>query len=75
MLPLATRVLGPADYGILALASAYTGFGTALASLGGGYVVAARFHADGRSDLSQLQLMPLAFMRCGHCYRVWNTYR
>ena len=47
MLPLATRVLGPADYGIFALASAYTGLGTALASLGIGYVLAERLRADG----------------------------
>ena len=43
MLPIATRVVGPREYGIFALASAYTGFGTALATLGGSFIIAHRF--------------------------------
>ena len=52
MLPVATRVLGPHDYGAFALVGAFTAFGPALASLGGGYVLANRLNAqaDAKSE-------------------------
>src|SRR4051812_12981529 len=43
MLPLVTRVVGPAEYGVFALVSAYTAFGSALATLGGNYIISHRF--------------------------------
>ena len=46
MLPIVTQVLGPHEYGVIALANAYTGFGSALAAMGGGYVMTNRFVAE-----------------------------
>ena len=43
MLPLVTAVVGPHEYGVFALVSAYLAFGTALATLGGNYIVSHRF--------------------------------
>lgn len=43
LLPLMTLVLGPRDYGTFALVTAVTSFGTALSTLGGGYVLAQRW--------------------------------
>jgi O-antigen/teichoic acid export membrane protein len=43
MLPLVTGVAGPHEYGVFALVNAYTAFGTALATLGGNYIVSRRF--------------------------------
>ena len=43
MLPLVTGVAGPHEYGVFALVNGYTAFGTALATLGGNYVVSRRF--------------------------------
>lgn len=43
LLPFVTRVAGPREYGIFALVSAYTGFGSALATMGGNYIISHRF--------------------------------
>ncbi len=43
LLPLMTLVLGPADYGAFALVTAVTSFGTALCTLGAGFVLAQRW--------------------------------
>ena len=52
ILPLTTKVLGPADYGMFALVTAVTGFGTVLATLGSTFLVY-RFgvEADERNEL------------------------
>ena len=43
MLPLVTRVAGPYEYGVFALVNGYVAFGSALATLGGNYIVSHRF--------------------------------
>lgn len=43
LLPLVTRVAGPHEYGVFALVNGYTAFGSALATLGGNYIVSHRF--------------------------------
>jgi len=43
MLPLVTRVAGPREYGIFALVTAYTAFGSGLATMGGNYIISHRF--------------------------------
>lgn len=43
LLPLVTGIAGPREYGIFALVSAYTGFGSALATMGGNYIISHRF--------------------------------
>jgi O-antigen/teichoic acid export membrane protein len=54
MLPLVTRVAGPREYGIFALVSAYTAFGSALATMGGNYIISHRFL--GASEEEQRQV-------------------
>lgn len=54
MLPVATLVIGPHEYGVFALASAYTGFGSALASMGGAYIFAHRFPGSSQSEAREL---------------------
>ena len=44
-LPLATRILGPVNYGVFALGSTIAGFATTLATLGTTFYVGSRFHA------------------------------
>lgn len=64
MLPLATLVVGPHEYGVFALASAYTAFGSAIATMGGSYVIAHRFpgssEAEARELISTITLLGMA---------------
>ena len=53
-LPLTTRVLGPRDYGLLALATVIAGFGPVLATLGAGYLVAQRWAGAGEEARTAL---------------------
>lgn len=43
ILPIATRILGPEEYGIFALLTSLAAFGTVFASMGSGYLVAAHY--------------------------------
>jgi O-antigen/teichoic acid export membrane protein len=64
MLPLVTRVAGPREYGIFALVSAYTAFGSALATMGGNYIISHRFlgasEEEQRQVVSTVSLLALA---------------
>ncbi len=63
MLPIATRVVGPMEYGVFALTNAYTGFGSAIATMGGSYVIAHRFlggsHEERRDVVSTILFLGL----------------
>src|SRR4051812_8517268 len=60
-LPLTTRVLGPRDYGMLALGTAIAGIGAALAVLGIGYVVANRWGTSDDASRATLVTTVLLF--------------
>jgi O-antigen/teichoic acid export membrane protein len=49
-LPLATRLLGPTNYGVFALATTVAGFGTTLATLGTTFYIGNRFHGGTPDD-------------------------
>lgn len=49
-LPLATRILGPANYGVFALGATVAGFGSTLATLGTTFFVGNRFNEAGRDE-------------------------
>ena len=53
-LPLVTGVAGPREYGIFALVTAYTAFGSGLATMGGNYIISHRFL--GASEEEQRQV-------------------
>lgn len=44
MLPVITYILGPKDYGIFALVTSFTAFGTVIATMGTSYILAAQYH-------------------------------
>jgi O-antigen/teichoic acid export membrane protein len=48
--PLTTRILGPTDYGVLALGTAIAGVGTVLATLGMPFVLSRRWPSVGREE-------------------------
>lgn len=50
MVPVATYVLGPEDFGVFALVSTMTALPSAIASLGSGYLLAAHYPAAGVSE-------------------------
>ena len=54
LLPLVTAVVGPHEYGVFALVNAYVAFGTALATLGGNYIVSHRFPDAAASERSAI---------------------
>ncbi|MEX2642219.1 MAG: lipopolysaccharide biosynthesis protein [Acetobacterales bacterium] len=54
LLPLMTLVLGPRDYGTFALVTAVTSFGTALSTLGAGYVLAQRWPTAAEDERRRL---------------------
>jgi O-antigen/teichoic acid export membrane protein len=49
-LPLATRILGPANYGVFALGATVAGFGSTLATLGTTFFVGNRFSESNRDE-------------------------
>lgn len=50
MLPITTYVLGPAEFGVFALISSFTAFGTTFAAMGGGYMIAAHYPMIEKDD-------------------------
>jgi O-antigen/teichoic acid export membrane protein len=53
-LPLATRILGPANYGVFALGATIAGFGSILATLGTTFFISNTFAGSGLSERRQL---------------------
>jgi O-antigen/teichoic acid export membrane protein len=53
-LPLATRILGPANYGVFALGATVAGFGSILATLGTTFFISNTFAGSGLAERRQL---------------------
>jgi O-antigen/teichoic acid export membrane protein len=53
-LPLATRILGPLNYGVFALGATVAGFGSTLATLGTGFFISNTFAGAGLGERRQL---------------------
>ena len=72
LLPIMTFVLGPADYGVVALVSAFSAFGTAIGSFGASYLIAAHYQIIDISEKKKMistitivgLILAMAFSAC-----------
>ena len=61
VLPIATRILGPEEYGVFALLTSLAAFGTVFASVGTGYLVAAHYPVIKAEEKNKMVSSMLAF--------------
>lgn len=54
MLPITTYVLGPGDFGVFALASAFSAFGTVLGSVGASYLIPGHYQIIDREERKEM---------------------
>lgn len=79
ILPITTRILGPAEYGVFALLTSLAGLGTVLSSAGVGYVIAAHYQVivgDEKKKLVSSALVTgtlIGFLFCVAVLLFWSV--